>query len=84
MNTLIIVLISGMATSYIIEFIGSFMDSDRWIKRILTLPLAVTASWIMGITDLPLVVVGLASAFVSLAILLLLNRRVTINTITRR
>jgi ABC-type bacteriocin/lantibiotic exporter with double-glycine peptidase domain len=84
MDILIVVLISGMATSYITEFIGSFMNSDRWLKRILTLPLAVVSCWIMGVTGLQLVVVGLASAFVSLAILLLLNRPVTINTITRR
>jgi hypothetical protein len=84
MDTLILVIISGMATGYILEFIGSFMSSDRWLKRILTLPLSYGAAWLMGITGLPLVVVGLASAFFSLSILHLLNRPVTINTINRR
>ena len=73
-----------MATGYILEFIGSFMSSDRWLKRILTLPLSFSASWLMGITALPLIVIGLASAFFSLSVLHLLNRPVTINTITRR
>jgi hypothetical protein len=84
MDTLIVIIISGMATGYILEFIGSFMNSDRWLKRIFTLPLSFTAAWLMGITGLPLVVVGLASAFFSLSILHLLNRPVTINTINRR
>jgi hypothetical protein len=84
MDTLIVVIISGMATGYILEFIGSFLSSDRWLKRILTLPLSYSAVWLMGITGLPLYVIGLASAFFSLSILHLLNRPVTINTITRR
>jgi len=84
MDTLILVIISGMATGYILEFIGSFMSSDRWLKRILTLPLSYGAAWLMGITGLPLVVVGLSSAFFSLSVLHLLNRPVTINTINRR
>ena len=84
MDTLILVIISGMATGYILEFIGSFMSSDRWLKRILTLPLSYGAAWLLGITGLSLVVVGLASAFFSLSVLHLLNRPVTINTINRR
>jgi hypothetical protein len=84
MDTLIIVIISGMATGYILEFIGSLMSSDRLLKRILTLPLSYGAAWLMGITGLPLIVIGLASAFFSLTILHLLNRPVTINTINRR
>jgi hypothetical protein len=84
MDTLIILIISGMATGYILEFIGSFMGSDRWLKRILTLPLSYSAAWLMGITGLPLIVIGLASAFFSLSVLHLLNRPVTITPITRR
>ena len=84
MDTLIIVIISGMATGYILEFIGSLMSSDRLLKRILTLPLSYGAAWLMGITGLPLIVIGLAYAFFSLTILHLLNRPVTINTINRR
>lgn len=84
MDTLILVIISGMATGYILEFIGSFMGSDRWLKRILTLPLSYGAAWLMGITGLPLIVIGLASAFFSLSVLHLLNRPVTITPITRR
>jgi len=84
MDTLIVVIVSGMATGYILEFIGSFMSSDRWLKRILTLPLSFGALWLMGITGLPLIVIGLASAFFSLSVLHLLNRPVTINTVPRR
>jgi len=84
MNTLILVIISGMATGYVLEFIGSFMSTDRWLKRILTLPLSYGAAWVMGITGLPLIVIGLASAFFSLSVLHLLNRPVTITPITRR
>jgi hypothetical protein len=84
MDTLIVIIISGMAVSYILEFIGSFMNNTRWLKRILTLPLSYSAAWLMGITGLPLVIVGLASAFFSLSILHLLNKPVTINTINRR
>jgi hypothetical protein len=84
MDTLIVVIISGMATGYILEFIGSFIDNDRWIKRILTLPLSFGAAWLMGITGLLLVIIGLASAFFSLSVLHLLNRPVTITPITRR
>jgi hypothetical protein len=84
MDTLILVIISGMATGYILEFISSFMSSDRWLKRILTLPLSYGAVWLMGITGLPLIVIGLAAAFFSLSVLHLLNRPVTIAPITRR
>jgi uncharacterized membrane protein len=84
MDTLITVIIVGMATGYILEFIGSFLKSDRWLKLVLTLPLSSTLVWITGVSGLMIGVVGLASAFFALSILHLLNKSVTINTITRR
>lgn len=87
MDILFIVIISGMAVSYITELLSSVVGeyfSPRLIKLILTLPLSFVAVWFLDLTGFEVVVGGLAAAFFSLAVLQLLNRPVTIANIANR
>lgn len=87
MDTLFIVIISGMAVSYFVEFLSSLVGeyfSPRLIKLILTAPLAYFACWLLGLTAFTLTVSGLAAAFISLALLQLVNRPVTIQNLNTR
>jgi hypothetical protein len=87
MDTLFVVIISGMAVSYFLEFVSSIVGeffSPRLIKLILTAPLAYFACWLLGLTAFNLTVSGLAAAFISLALLQLVNRPVTIQNLNTR
>jgi hypothetical protein len=86
MDTLSLVIISGMAVGYIIETLTSL--TERWvparlIRLSLTLPFSYLATWLLGLSGALLAVSGLAAAFFSLAVLLLLNKPATIQTINR-
>jgi hypothetical protein len=86
MDILIAVIISGMAVAYVTEFISTLTDDffkPALVKRILTLPLAYGACWYMDITGFALVISGPAAAFISLALLLILNRPVIVNNSRR-
>ncbi|CAB4128618.1 hypothetical protein UFOVP223_112 [uncultured Caudovirales phage] len=87
MSILISVIISGMAVAYTTEFISSIGEkffNPRTVKLVLTLPLAIFASWLLGLTGFVLAVASPAAGFFSLATLQLLNRPVNIQTVTRR
>jgi uncharacterized membrane protein len=87
MSILISIIISGMAVAYTTEFISSIGEkffNPRTVKLILTLPLAVLASWLLGLSGFVLVVASPAAAFFSLATLQLLNRPASIQTVSRR
>jgi hypothetical protein len=84
MDTLITIIISGMAISYIVELLSQIFKSTNIIKIFTTLPLALLACWLLGLTGFTLIVGAIAAAFFSLASLLLLNRTGSIQTISRR
>lgn len=87
MDTLSTVIISAMAVSFIIELISSLtgkLFSPRIIKLTLNLPLSYAAVWYMGLTGFPLIVSGLAVAFASLALLLLISPPIQVINNLRR
>ena len=83
MDTLIWIIISGMAVGYVTEILSTFAN-PRIIKLSLTLPLSFLACWLLGLVGPILIVAGFAAAFFSLATLQLLNRPVNIQTVNRR
>ena len=85
MDILISVIISGMAVSYLVELISSLQFfSSRLIKLTLTLPLSLLFMWFLDFTVFELFVGGFAAAFISLALLQLVNRPVTIQNLNTR
>ena len=83
MDLLIYVLITGMAAAYIIEFLTSFLGvfiPPRILKQFLTLPLAIFGCWLFNVPGLTLAVASPAAAFVALAIMLFINRPVSVIT----
>ena len=87
MDILFIVIISGMAVSYITELLSNVVGeyfSPRIIKLVLTLPLSFLSVWFLNLSGFEVVVGGFAAAFFSLAVLQLLNRPVTIANVSNR
>jgi hypothetical protein len=87
MDILFVVIISGMAVSYITELLSDVvgtMFSPRLIKLFLTLPLSLVSVWFLDLKGFEVAVGGFAAAFFSLAILQLLNRPVSVATLTNR
>ena len=77
MDILFDALLSALAVSYVVELVTTVTDSfikTALVKGVLTLPLAFIANWFLNVTGFPLVVAGLASAFLSLASMVLINR----------
>lgn len=87
MDTLFVVIISGMAVSYLVELTNSIVGeyfSPRLIKLILTAPLSYFACWLLDLTGFTLTVSGLAAAFISLSLLQFVNRPVIVNNLATR
>jgi hypothetical protein len=84
MDTLITIIISGMAVSYITELLSQIFKKTVIIKLFATLPLTLLACWLLGLTGVQLAIGAIAAAFFSLASLLILSRPVSIQTINRR
>lgn len=87
MDTLFVVIISGMAVSYFVEFLNNTAGeyfSPRVIKLVLTAPLSYFACWLLGLVGFSLAVSGLAAAFISLALLQFVNRPVIVNNLSTR
>jgi len=83
MDLLIFVIITGMAAAYTLELLTSLLGtfiSPRIIKQFLTLPLAILGCWLFNVTGLTLAVASPAAAFVALAIMLFINRPVSVIT----
>lgn len=77
MEIIIYVALSGMAVAYLIELIQSFSSravSNKMLKQIITAPLSYLACWFFGIVGFQLAVCGIATAFIALALLLLINK----------
>jgi hypothetical protein len=87
MELLIYIIVSGMAVSYLIEFISSFSSeiiSTRLLKQILTIPLSYISCWFFDIDGFALVISGLATSFVALLLLLIANKLSDPVTVVRR
>lgn len=84
MDTLIAVIISGMAVAYLVEFLAELIGSSRLWKLLLSLPLGYVGCWFLGVEGLPLAVAGAASGFVSLALVVLASKPVQVINNTRR
>jgi hypothetical protein len=77
MDLIVYTLLSGMAVAYLIELLSSLVEraiSARTMKMVLTLPLSYFACWLFNIVGFPLVVCGMAAAFICLLLLLIVNR----------
>jgi hypothetical protein len=87
MDILINIIVVGFAVAYLIELLTSFAESPavvRVAKVVLTLPLSFLGCWYLDIIGFPLVVAGPAAAFVSLAVMVILNRPAPTQVINRR
>jgi hypothetical protein len=76
MDTLIVILIVGLATAFSTEFIGSlnFTPFDtRTIKSWATIPLVFIYHWVLGTSGGMMFIGGLASAFISLTVVVLVS-----------
>jgi hypothetical protein len=77
MDILFDAILSALAVAYLVELVTTVTDSflrTAIVKGVLTLPLAFIANWFLDITGFTLVIAGLASAFLSLAFMVLINR----------
>jgi hypothetical protein len=87
MDSLINILISGMAVAYIVELITAFTDRfiPSWIlKATLPLPFSVLSLYLLGGSGLPLIIYGLASSCIALIVVFFVNRPVTNQVINTR
>jgi hypothetical protein len=79
--------VAGMAVTYVSELIGSTVErlfDPRLLKRIISLPLSVGATWLIGLHGIRLAVVAPAAGFFSLAIMIILNRPVHVQQVVQR
>jgi hypothetical protein len=88
MDTFFVVIISGMAAGYVVEFLVTILEkliSGRVLRTILTAPLSILAVWLFGLSGWLMVAAGLAAAFFALVILGLINKpQVVTAPLTRR
>lgn len=62
MDILFLAIITGMAVSYLVEFISLWV-LPRVVRLVLTLPLSALALWLLGLTNYQLAIATLAAAF---------------------
>jgi hypothetical protein len=89
MNLLISVIIAGCAVGFSTELFGAFLERfTSWyvpiIKQTLAAPLGALFAWLLGVTGWPLLVVALASAFITLSIMAIINRPINIQQVISR
>jgi hypothetical protein len=87
MDTLIGIIISGLAVSFTIEYIntltGNFF-SPALVRMILTLPLAFLACWYLNIFGFTLVVAGPAAGLVSVAVTQFVTKPASVTQVVPR
>jgi|AACY02.5.fsa_nt_gi hypothetical protein len=87
MDLLLIVVVAGMATGYVTE-LASSLTASWWstsiTKRVLTIPLGVLFSWLLGVNGLALVVTAPAAGFLALVVMSIINRPVVVTGGNRR
>jgi hypothetical protein len=88
METFFVVLISGMAAGYVVEFLVAISErflSAKVLRAVAMLPLSYLAAWALGLTDRTLAVAGLAAAFFALIVIGLTQKpKVLTGPLTRR
>lgn len=83
MDIFFVIVISGMAVGYITELLGMILPRS-FVKVGLTIPLAVLANWLLGLTNYELAIAAPASGFFALFFLSIINRPVVVNNSLRR
>lgn len=88
MDILAQVIVAGLGAAFILatldDLIGPYI-SMKWVKVVITLPLSSLLLSFLGPYSFgQLVVLGTAAGFFSLSALLLVNKPVSIQTLTRR
>ena len=87
MDSLISILISGMAVAYVIEllvFLTSSVLNPKFVKMGLTLPLSVLSCYLLGVTGWSLIIFGLAASCIALIVVFFVNRPTPNQVITTR
>jgi hypothetical protein len=87
MELLSTVIVSGLAVAYVVELLTSLLGrlfSPRIIRGVVSLPLSLLSCYLLGVTSWPLAVCTIAAGFVSLAVILFLNRPSEVQQIGRR
>jgi len=87
MDTLIGIIISGIAVSFSIEFINMATESffsPKILRAILTLPLTFYAAWLLGITGFTLVIAGPAAGFISVVATQIVTRPASVTQVVSR
>jgi hypothetical protein len=87
MDTLIIVIIAGMAVGYVTEALSSLLEywvEPKTLKLVLTIPLSVGALYFLGIFDLSVIALAPAAAFFALAVMSIVNRPVILQNVAQR
>jgi hypothetical protein len=86
MTTLIDVILIAMAVAYVVEAIsalGAGIFSAKIVRNVLTLPLSLYGCWILDTVGFQMVVSSLAASFLSLTLMILVNKvseaRVVVN-----
>jgi hypothetical protein len=88
MTILIYIIISSLAVGFLVESVGALLENyvsiPIYIKGVVSVPLAVLSCWILGIEGWVLVIGGLASAFIYVAVMRWLDRPVQIQQVMSR
>jgi hypothetical protein len=77
MDILIFIVISGLATAYLVELINSvakYIASERILRQILTMPLNLGGLYLLGLWNTATFVAVPAASLISAIIFLLTNR----------
>ena len=81
--TLVIGMATAMFVGVVIELLESYVN-PKFIRAVLTLPLALLASWLLGLVGNQLIVATFAAGFFSAALLTLLTKAATVTTVVNR
>lgn len=87
MDTLIHVILAGMAVGYVTELLGTILEpwvDSSLLKMWATLPLSVGALYLLGHFDLTLVTLAPAAGFFALIIMKVVNRPVILQNVAQR
>jgi hypothetical protein len=87
MDTLISVLIVGMAVGYLTELASSLLElfiSPKTVKMVFTVPLSLGGLYLLGYFDWSLVVLAPAAGFTALALMSVVSRPVILQSVAQR
>jgi hypothetical protein len=87
MDTLITVIVIGMAVGYVTELLSNLLElyiTPKTLKLVTSTPLSVGAFYLFGIFDWTLIVLAPAAAFFALAAMSIVNRPVILQSVAQR